>query len=188
MPNRPTIEVADDRNSVGHAARAEPASATVRGVEEAGWDAGSGLESFLEETRDTANSRCAAGSTDRGLVFRLGQFDPGSRASPRLAGRIGGRAITALRTRPTGWRSWSGRVRLTIGRHELVAVNRALGIDTMKTVPIVRDGTTSLVVERTSGLVTFDGPPGVRVRIDGAPVGHTPITIWRCARGRTKLC
>ena len=71
--------------------------------------------------------------------------------------------------------SWSGGVRLSIGRHELQAVNRALGIDTLKTVDIARDTVASLVVERTPGIVTINVAPGASVRIDGAAAGRTPI-------------
>ena len=80
--------------------------------------------------------------------------------------------------------SWSGGVRLTIGRHELQAVNRALGIDTVKTVDVVLGATAPLVVERTPGIVTFEeAHPGCLVRIDGAAVGRTPIANLEVVSG-----
>ena len=69
----------------------------------------------------------------------------GSTPAPRLA--RGSLVVSAAvpvqlfeRGRLVG-NSWSGGVRLTIGRHELQAVNRALGIDTVKTVDIVPSAT-----------------------------------------------
>jgi hypothetical protein len=79
--------------------------------------------------------------------------------------------------------SWSGGVRLSIGRHELQAVNRAMGIDTVKTVDVVMGATSPLVVERTPGIVTFEGASGILVRVDGAAVGRTPIANMEIVSG-----
>ncbi len=83
--------------------------------------------------------------------------------------------------------SWSGGVRLTLGRHELHTINRTLGFDTVKTVDIVRDTVASLVVERAPGIVTIDATPSASVRIDGAAVGRTPIAHLEVISGPQEL-
>jgi hypothetical protein len=163
----------------------------LAGIAEAGW-----MGTRLLKMRGTS----AASSDGRAVTLTEGDLPSASEASAAMEEPsppptfFGFGSSSAMPVRPRGWlavsatvpvqlfergrlvgNSWSGGVRLAIGRHELQVVNRTLGIDTVETVDIVRDGTTTLVVERTPGLVTFDTMPGVSVHIDGAAVGRTPI-------------
>ena len=79
--------------------------------------------------------------------------------------------------------SWSGGVRLTIGRHELHIVNRALGIEANRTVDIGPGSTASLSIDLPPGLVTIDASPWATVQVDGAAVGKTPLADLKLAPG-----
>jgi hypothetical protein len=79
--------------------------------------------------------------------------------------------------------SWSGRVRLTTGRHELDIVNRTLAVDSRKTVDIASGGIASLVIDVPPGLVNINAVPWASVQIDGASVGDTPLANLQLTAG-----
>jgi hypothetical protein len=67
-----------------------------------------------------------------------------------------------------------GRVSLPAGRHDLEFRNKALGINTRRTVDVAANTETSVPLDKP-GSVNVNALPWASVIIDGAPVGDTPL-------------
>jgi hypothetical protein len=79
--------------------------------------------------------------------------------------------------------SRDGRVTLPAGRHDLQFRNKALGIDTRRTVDVVANAEASVAIDVQPGSVNVNALPWASVSIDGAPVGDTPLANLALAAG-----
>jgi len=79
--------------------------------------------------------------------------------------------------------SRDGRVTLPAGRHDLQFRNKALGIDTRRTVEVVANAEAPVAIDVQPGSVSVNALPWASVSIDGAPVGDTPLANLALAAG-----
>lgn len=79
--------------------------------------------------------------------------------------------------------SRDGRVTLPAGRHDLQFRNKALGIDTRRTVDVVANTEAPVAIDVQPGSVNVNALPWASVSIDGAPVGDTPLANLALAAG-----
>jgi hypothetical protein len=79
--------------------------------------------------------------------------------------------------------SWNGGVRLPPGRHAIRIVNRGKAIDVEQMLDIAAGSTTSVLVEYSPGSVQIHAVPSASVRVDGKPVGNTPLMDLQLAGG-----
>jgi hypothetical protein len=79
--------------------------------------------------------------------------------------------------------SRGGRVTLPAGRHDLEFRNKALGIDTRRTVEVVANTEASVALDLQPGSVNVNALPWASVSIDGSPVGDTPLANLALAAG-----
>jgi hypothetical protein len=79
--------------------------------------------------------------------------------------------------------SRDGRVTLPAGRHDLQFRNKALGLDTRRTVDVVANAEASVAIDVQPGSVNVNALPWASVSIDGAPVGDTPLANLALAAG-----
>ena len=79
--------------------------------------------------------------------------------------------------------SRGGRVTLPAGRHDLQFTNKALGIDTRRTVDVAANTEAPVALDVEPGSVNVNALPWASVSIDGAAVGDTPLANLALAVG-----
>jgi PEGA domain-containing protein len=79
--------------------------------------------------------------------------------------------------------SRGGRVTLPAGRHDLQFTNKALGIDTRRTVDVAANTEAPVALDVQPGSVNVNALPWASVSIDGAIVGDTPLANLALAAG-----